>query len=235
MFEFWHVFIFALFSNVIGHKIIQMPFILLIFLSTHSWSNFNEYKNAFWGYEKYQPTPLSSGPFIGLALLFSIKRESKTNLSPNQYVSKTFERFTFNLVIERNSYSSCMRSSRAGHSHFSWADLVLQAFDQNCINFCQSLTNALLESAEWGEWPKKLFHGQSPRKLRGSALIRTCDRWTCSQTWYELRYGARLITECWWNTSRSSNPAQQTHDVYTTSSQRRCNVMTLHRRWGDVV
>ena len=28
---------------------------------------------------------------------------------------------------------------------------------------------------------------------------------------------------------------QQTHDVYTTSSQRRCNVMTLHRRWDDVV
>ena len=24
--------------------------------------------------------------------------------------------------------------------------------------------------------------------------------------------------------------SQQTHDVYTTSSQRRCNVMTLHRR-----
>ena len=29
--------------------------------------------------------------------------------------------------------------------------------------------------------------------------------------------------------------AQQAHDVYTTSAQRRCNVMTLHRRWGDVV
>ena len=27
----------------------------------------------------------------------------------------------------------------------------------------------------------------------------------------------------------------RTHDVYTTSIQRRCNVMTLHRRWGDVV
>ena len=29
--------------------------------------------------------------------------------------------------------------------------------------------------------------------------------------------------------------SQQTHNVYTTSSQRRCNVMTLHRRWDDVV
>ena len=28
---------------------------------------------------------------------------------------------------------------------------------------------------------------------------------------------------------------QRAHDVYTTSAQRRCNVMTLHRRWGDVV
>ena len=30
-------------------------------------------------------------------------------------------------------------------------------------------------------------------------------------------------------------PSQRAHDVYTTSSQRRCNVMTLHRRWDDVV
>ena len=29
--------------------------------------------------------------------------------------------------------------------------------------------------------------------------------------------------------------SQRAHDVYTTSAQRRCNVMTLHRRWGDVV
>ena len=29
--------------------------------------------------------------------------------------------------------------------------------------------------------------------------------------------------------------SQRAYDVYTTSSQRRCNVMTLHRRWGDVV
>ena len=29
--------------------------------------------------------------------------------------------------------------------------------------------------------------------------------------------------------------SQWAHDVYTTSFQRRCNVMTLHRRWGDVV
>ena len=28
---------------------------------------------------------------------------------------------------------------------------------------------------------------------------------------------------------------QRAHDVNITSPQRRCNVMTLHRRWGDVV
>ena len=33
----------------------------------------------------------------------------------------------------------------------------------------------------------------------------------------------------------AQNKSQQTHDVYTMSSQRRCNVMTLHRRWDDVV
>ena len=36
-----------------------------------------------------------------------------------------------------------------------------------------------------------------------------------------------------WQLDYSSS--QQTHEVYTTSPQRRCNVMTLHRRWGDVV
>ena len=29
--------------------------------------------------------------------------------------------------------------------------------------------------------------------------------------------------------------SQRAHDFNTTSAQRRCNVMTLHRRWGDVV
>ena len=28
---------------------------------------------------------------------------------------------------------------------------------------------------------------------------------------------------------------RQAHDVNITSPQRRCNVMTLHRRWGDVI
>ena len=28
---------------------------------------------------------------------------------------------------------------------------------------------------------------------------------------------------------------QRAHDVNITSPQRRCNVMTLHRRWGDVI
>ena len=29
--------------------------------------------------------------------------------------------------------------------------------------------------------------------------------------------------------------SRQAHDVNLTSPQRRCNVMTLHRRWGDVI
>ena len=29
--------------------------------------------------------------------------------------------------------------------------------------------------------------------------------------------------------------SRQAHDVNITSPQRRCNVMTLHRRWGDVI
>ena len=29
--------------------------------------------------------------------------------------------------------------------------------------------------------------------------------------------------------------SRQVHDINITSPQRRCNVMTLHRRWGDVI
>ena len=32
-----------------------------------------------------------------------------------------------------------------------------------------------------------------------------------------------------------NDKTQQAHDVNTTSPQRRCNVMTLHRRWIDVL
>ena len=32
-----------------------------------------------------------------------------------------------------------------------------------------------------------------------------------------------------------SHSSQRAHDVNITSPQRRCNVMTLHRRWGDVI
>ena len=35
--------------------------------------------------------------------------------------------------------------------------------------------------------------------------------------------------------SQRSTTSQRTHDVNITSPQRRCNVMTLHRRWGDVI
>ena len=37
------------------------------------------------------------------------------------------------------------------------------------------------------------------------------------------------------NASSGECPAQRANDDSTTSAQRRCNVMTLHRRWGDVV
>ena len=33
----------------------------------------------------------------------------------------------------------------------------------------------------------------------------------------------------------NENVSQRAHDVNTTSPQRRCNVMTLHQRWADVV
>ena len=33
----------------------------------------------------------------------------------------------------------------------------------------------------------------------------------------------------------SRSRSQRAHDVNTTSPQRRCNVMVLYRRWGDVV
>ena len=47
----------------------------------------------------------------------------------------------------------------------------------------------------------------------------------------------------WWNNLTKkkkkkmsvSQWTQQAHDVNITSPQRRCNVMTLHRRWGDVI
>ena len=41
-----------------------------------------------------------------------------------------------------------------------------------------------------------------------------------------------LSMKCWSPTRRIT---LRTHDVYTTSLQRRCNVKTLHRCWGDVV
>ena len=38
-----------------------------------------------------------------------------------------------------------------------------------------------------------------------------------------------------WHLYNVASTLMQRHDVYTTSPQRRCNVMTLHRRWDDVV
>ena len=42
-------------------------------------------------------------------------------------------------------------------------------------------------------------------------------------------------TAGWSETAFCMVTSRRAHDVYTTSAQRRCNVMTLHRRWGDVV
>ena len=36
-------------------------------------------------------------------------------------------------------------------------------------------------------------------------------------------------------TAIAHNESQQAYEVYTTSAQHRCNVMTLHRSWDDVV
>ena len=38
-----------------------------------------------------------------------------------------------------------------------------------------------------------------------------------------------------WRKYNVVSTSMQRHDVNITSSQRRCNVMTLHRRWGDVI
>ena len=37
------------------------------------------------------------------------------------------------------------------------------------------------------------------------------------------------------NIGEPKNTSQQAHNFNTTSPQRRCNVLTLHRRCGDVV
>ena len=37
------------------------------------------------------------------------------------------------------------------------------------------------------------------------------------------------------STMFANAPSQRAHDVNIMSPQRRCNVMTLHRRWGDVI
>ena len=52
--------------------------------------------------------------------------------------------------------------------------------------------NALLESAEGGEWlyMYKLFHYQSPQMLCSRYGFLTCNPWDCTQTSYQLCYGA---------------------------------------------
>ena len=48
--------------------------------------------------------------------------------------------------------------------------------------------NCLSWISRRGEWPKKLFHSQSPQKLCGWAGIWTCNPWICNQIHYWLRY-----------------------------------------------
>ena len=68
--------------------------------------------------------------------------------------------------------------------------------------------------------------------------------------WYQTKVydGNHAVSGCWlscqwcrpWPSSRGRlneryGSIQRAHDVYAMSHQRRCNVMTLHRRWYDVV
>ena len=46
---------------------------------------------------------------------------------------------------------------------------------------------------------------------------------------------AKFLLTLTFKTSLIKNVSQRTHDIYTTSHQRRCNIMMLHRRWCDVV
>ena len=38
-----------------------------------------------------------------------------------------------------------------------------------------------------------------------------------------------------WKLRANAVLSQRAHDGYATSAQRRCNIITLHRRWGDVL
>ena len=59
---------------------------------------------------------------------------------------------------------------------------------------------------------------------------------TSLQTLFQLHRGdRRTIIERLCAMKRHTVMTRQAHDVNTTSPQRRCNVMTLHRRWGDVI
>ena len=52
------------------------------------------------------------------------------------------------------------------------------------------------------------------------------QRTTKQESFYPLGHSAHFYSNL--NTQRA-------HDVNITPPQRRCNVMTLHRRWGDVI
>ena len=66
------------------------------------------------------------------------------------------------------------------------------------------------------------------RKRQGRATI--------TEHSLSVRPRGRTNKAAWQNQShKPKKSTQRAHDVYTTSAQRRCNVMTLHRHWGDVV
>ena len=52
---------------------------------------------------------------------------------------------------------------------------------------------------------------------------------------YEVRFFHWVKVHSHLSENDHRQAAQRAHDVNITSPQRRCNVMTLHRRWGDVV
>ena len=56
--------------------------------------------------------------------------------------------------------------------------------------------------------------------------------WTAFWTIYCQQLKKNYI---WFKKKKKNDLPRQAHDVNTTSPQRRCNVMTLHRHWGDVV
>ena len=84
---------------------------------------------------------------------------------------------------------------------------------------------------QWKEWPKNFFHGEISTKECAKHEDRT---WSClhaRRTWRSAKLPRTVI--CNWYYKLTCT--QWAHNVKMTSYQRRCDVITSHRRWYDVI